>query len=329
MERRRFITLLGASATTLALPAYAQQRDQKPRIAVLQGGLTAGDPMGQKEVAALEDGLKALGYVPGRNIELDYRWPGAALDEVHKAAVAIAEAQPALVLSRSTPATIAMMRTSLPIVFLLVADPVGSGFVQNFARPGGNLTGFSNFEASVGGKWLELLKEASPTLSRVALIFNPGTAPYWQGYLQSAQAAARTLGAEVTSSPCGSVEDITSALDAVAATQGGGIIGIIDTFIADHREHIIQSAAQRKLPAIYGNQTFVASGGLMAYSVDYADIYRRAAAYVDRILHGVRPGELPVQEPAKFIISVNLKAAAAIGLKLPPSLVARADEVVE
>jgi putative tryptophan/tyrosine transport system substrate-binding protein len=329
MKRRRFITLLGASATTLALPAYAQQRDQKPRVAVLQGGLAAGDAMGLKEVAAFEEGLKALGYVPGRNIELDYRWPGAALDEVRKAAAAIAEAQPALVLSRSTPATAALMHSNLPIVFILVADPIGSGFVQSFARPGGSLTGFSNFEASVGGKWLELLKEAAPKLSHVTLIFNPGTAPYWEGYLKSAQAAAQSLGANVSSSPCGSVEDIASALDDVARTEGGGIIAIIDTFMVDHRDHIIQSAAQRRLPAIYGSQIFVPSGGLMAYSVDYPDLYRRAAAYVDLILHGARPAELPVQEPGKFTISVNLKAAAAIGLKLPQSLVARADEVIE
>jgi len=334
MKRRRFITLLGASATALvvpawALPAHAQQRDQKPRVAVLQGGLVADDPGGLKEIAAFEDGLKALGWTPGRNIELDYHWPGAALDEVRKAAGQIADKQPNLVLSRSTPATAALMHTGLPIVFLLVADPIGSGFVQNFARPGGNLTGFSNFEASVGGKWLELLKEAAPKLSRIALLFNPGTAPYWQGYQQSAQAAARTLGADVISTPCGSVEDIASALETIGRTEGGGIIVIVDTFLAEHRGVIVEQAAQHRLPAIYGTQSFVPSGGMMAYSVDYPDLYRRAASYVDRILHGVRPAELPVQEPAKFMLSVNLKAAAAIGLKLPQSLVARADEVIE
>jgi putative ABC transport system substrate-binding protein len=329
LKRRAFITLLGGAAVAWPLAARAQQRDQKRRIAVLLGGLAPGDIGGQEEVAAFEGGLKELGWKPGGNIEIDYRWPGAELEQVRAAANAIAATRPDLVLSRTTPATAALMRSGLPIVFVLVADPIGSGFVETFGQPGGNLTGFSNFEASVGGKWLELLKEAAPAVSRISLLFNPQTAPYADEYLQSAQAAARALGATVIAAPCNSPADIESVLAARAQEGGGGIIGITDTFLSDHRAQIVTLATQYRLPAVYGVRSFVLSGGLLAYSADYPDIYHRAAGYVDRILHGVHPAELPVQEPAKFTLSVNLKAAGAMGLTLPQTLLARADEVIE
>ncbi len=314
MRRRRFIALVGASAATLAVPALAQQRDQKPRVAVLQGGLSEGDSGGLKEVAAFEEGLKTLGWTPGRNIELDYHWPGAALDQMRRSAGEIADAKPNVVLSRSTPATAALTQAGLPVVFVLVADPIAARFVQTLARPGGNLTGFASFELSVGGKWLGLLKEAAPKLSRIALLFNPGTAPYWEGFYQSAQAAAGTIGVEVISLPCGSVEDIEEAMETLGRTEGGGIISLIDLFTAQHRDQITALATQHRLPAIYGNEIFMQAGGMMAYSVDYPELFRRAASYVDRILHGARPAELPVQQPEKFALSVNLKTADAIGL---------------
>jgi putative ABC transport system substrate-binding protein len=329
MKRRNFITLVGASVAGSALPAYAQQRDQKPRVAILQGGVSEGDAGGLKEVEAFEEGMKALGWIAGRNIELDYRWPGAALDQMRKAAGEIADTKPNLILSRSTSATTTLMQGGLPVVFVLVADPLGAGFVQSLARPGGNLTGFASLESSVGGKWLGLLKEAAPKLSRVALLFNPGTAPYWEGFYRSAKAAAGTLGVEVISLPCGSVEDIEGAMGTLGGTESGGFISIIDSFLAQHRDRITALAAQHRLPAIYGNEIFMQAGGMMAYSVDYPELFRRAASYVDRILHGARPAELPVQQPEKFSLSVNLKAADAIGLKLPQTLIARADEVIE
>jgi putative tryptophan/tyrosine transport system substrate-binding protein len=330
MKRRHFITLVGASTATLTLPVYAQQRDQKPRVAVLQGGLSEGDSAGLKEVAAFEEGLKALGWTPGRNIELVYHWPGAALDQMRRSAGEIADAKPNVVLSRSTPATAALTQAGLPVVFVLVADPLGAGFVQTLARPGGNLTGFASFEASVGGKWVGLLKEAAPKLLRIALLFNPGSAPYWEGFYQSAQAAAGTLGGvEVISSPCGSVEDIEEAMETLGRTEGGGFITLIDSFTAQHRDRITTLATHHRLPAIYGNEIFMQAGGMMAYSVDYPELFRRAASYVDRILHGARPAELPVQQPEKFALSVNLKTADAIGLTLPQALIARADEVIE
>jgi putative ABC transport system substrate-binding protein len=332
MKRRQFLTLAGGAIVApalLPLAARAQQREQKRRVAVLMGGLTAGDAGGLDETSALEAGLKELGWKPGGNIELDYRWPGAELDAVRAAANEIANLRPDLVVSRSTPATSALMTSGLPMVFVLVVDPLGSGFVQNLGHPGGNVTGFANFEASVGGKWLGLLKEAAPAVSRVALLFNPATAPFAGGYLNSAEAAAQSLGVTLIAARCTSSADIEPALAARAHEPGGGLIIITDTFLTEHRDLIIELATRYRLPAIYGVSTFIPRGGLMAYSADFPDIYRRAAGYVDRILHGTRPGELPVQEPAKYTLSINLKTARAIGLTLPLPLVARADAVVE
>jgi len=329
MRRREFIKLLGGTATAWPLAAHAQQHEQMRRVAVLLGGLEFGDASGQVEIAAFEERLKELGWTRGQNIDLDYHWPGAQTDRVHAVAGQIVATHPDLVLSRSTPATAALMSASLPIVFVLVADPMGSGFVQNPGHPGFNLTGFSTFEPSAGGKWLALLREAAPKVSRIALLFNPETAPFAEGYLHSARAAAQTLGVTAISVPCGNDADIQAAFTARTREGSSGIIGIADTFIADHCDLIIALAAQHRLPAIYGNPIFARSGGLMVYSPDYAAIYRRAASYVDRILRGTRPAELPVQEPDKFTLSVNLKAARAIGLNLPQTLVARADEVIE
>jgi len=332
MRRRNFITLVaGAAAAPIAWShaARAQQRVQKPRVAVLMGGLVSGDANGQAEAAALEDALRELGWRQGGSIELSYRWPGAELDAVRATASEIAANQPDLVLSRTTPATSALMSAGLPTVFLLVADPIRSGFVQNLAHPGGNVTGFTNFEASVGGKWLELLKEAAPSISHITLLFNPQTAPYAETYVHAAQSAAQTLGVTVAPAPCTSTAELENAIAAAAATPGGGVIAMIDTFLVEHRDFLIALVARHRLPAIYGSQVFAPIGGLMSYASDYPDIFRRAADYVDRILRGTRPGDLPVQEPAKFTLSVNLKAAAAIGLTLPQSLITRADEVIE
>jgi putative tryptophan/tyrosine transport system substrate-binding protein len=328
IRRRELITVFG-SVAAWPLAARAQQRGKMRRVAVLLGGLEFDDESGQAEVTAFEGALKDLGWTRGRNIDLDYHWPGAHIARMRTVADAIVAAHPDLVLSRSTPATAALKNASLPIVFVLVADPIGSGFVQNLGHPGGNLTGFSTFEPSVGGKWLALLKEAAPEVSRVAMLFNPETAPFAEGYLRSAQAAAQTLGATVISAPCSSDTDIQGVLSARAREGGGGIIGIADTFVADHRDLIISLAAQHRLPAIYGNPIFARSGGLIVYSPDYVDIYRRAAGYVDRILKGGRPGDLPVQEPDKFTLSVNIKTAKVLGLTMPPTLLSTADEVIE
>ncbi len=328
MRRRQFIGLLAGAAAARPFAARAQHAQQR-RVAVLMGGLASGDAAGKAEVDAFEAGLHELGWKPGGNIELDYRWPGAGLDAVRAAAGEIVAAHPDLVVSRTTPATTAMMGAGLPTVFVLVADPIRSGYVQNLGHPGGNVTGFSNFEASVGGKWLELLKEAVPALSHVGLLFNPQTAPFAEGFLHSAQTAAQSLGAAVVAAPCASPADIENAFAEASRQPGGGIIAIIDTFLTEHRDLLVELATRHRLPAVYGASAIAQSGGLMAYAADYPEIFRRAASYVDRILHGARPGDLPVQEPAKFTLTVNLKAATAIGLTLPQSLVSRADEVIE
>jgi putative ABC transport system substrate-binding protein len=251
------------------------------------------------------------------------------LDQISIAANEIVALRPDLVVTRSTPTTAIMMNRGLPIVFVLVTDPLLSGFVQSLGRPGGNATGFSVFESSVGGKWLALLKEAAPAVSKVSLLFNPETAPFAEGYRRSAEAAAPTLGITVVSAPCSNADHIESAFDARARESNGGIIGIPDTFINEHRDLIIERAAWHHLPAVYGVRDFVTRGGLLAYSADYLEIFHRAASYVDQTLRGVRPGDLPVQAPDKFTLSVNLRAARAIGLTLPPNLIARADEVIE
>ena len=328
MRRRGFIHGIAACAAW-PLAARAQSREQKRRVAVLMGGLLPDDSGGRAEVAAFEAGLAELGWKLGSNIELIYRWPGAELDQVSIAANEIAAMRPDLVVSRSTPTTAIMMNRGPPLVFVLVTDPLGSGFVRNLGKPGGSVTGFSLFEGSVGGKWLALLKEAGPSISKVSLLFNPETAPFAENYRRSAEAAAPTLGVTVVPAPCGNKAHIESAIAARASEGGGGVIGIPDTFINEHRDFIIELTAHHRLPAVYGNRNFVQRGGLLAYSVDLAAIFHRAAGYVDQTLRGVRPGELPVQAPDTFILSVNLKTAGAIGLSLPQNLIARADEVIE
>jgi putative tryptophan/tyrosine transport system substrate-binding protein len=256
MRRRDFIKGIAGSATTWPLAARAQQPERKRRVAVLMGGLLSGDPGGLAEVAGLENGLEELGWKPGSNIELDYRWPGAELDQVTVAANEIIAMRPDLVVSRSTPATAAIRNRGAPIVFVLVADPKGSGFVQDLGRPGGTVTGFSTFEASIGGKWLGLLKEATPAVTHVSLLFNPETAPFADGYLHSAQAAGQTLRTTISAAPCGSAADIEAAFADVARESGGGIIGIADTFITEHRDLII--ARRRDI----GFPQFMAAGFL-------------------------------------------------------------------
>ncbi len=329
MRRRDFIKGSASSAIWWPVAARAEPPEQKRRVVVLMGGLLSDDSGGQAEAAALEAGLTELGWKLGGNIEFEYRWPGAELDQVSIAVNEIIGLRPDLVVSRSTPATAIMMNRGLPIVFLLVTDPIFSGFVPSLRRPGGNATGFSLFESSVGGKWLSLLKEAAPATSRVSLLFNPETAPFADGYRRSAEAAAPTLGITVISAPCGNAGHIEGAVAEQARENGGGIIGIPDTFINEHRDLIIELAARYHVPAVYGIRDFVPRGGLLAYSADFVAIFSRAAGYVDQILRGARPGELPVQAPDKFTLSVNLKTAGAIGLILPQNLIARADEVIE
>ncbi|GEC34268.1 ABC transporter substrate-binding protein [Sinorhizobium fredii] len=289
------------------------------------------DPDGQARVKAFRDALQDLGWVEGRNLQLDRRWAAGGVDRFRTYAAELVALAPDLVLGDATPSVAALLRETktIPIVFCRVGDPVGSGFVKSLARPGGNMTGFTAFEASMGPKWLELLKDASPGLVHVALLFNPKTAPHVESlFLRSIEAAAPSLGIVAVPARVQSSAAIKDAIRAIGQANGG-LAAMPDTFLVDHRGLITKMAAQHHVPAIYTNRVFAAEGGLLSYGFDVPDMYRRAASYADRILRGARPSELPVQAPTRFQLVINLKTANALGLTIPPTLLARADEVIE
>jgi putative tryptophan/tyrosine transport system substrate-binding protein len=329
MRRREFITLMGGSAMW-PLAASAQQGELLRRIGVLMLFLQ-DEPTGQAEIAAFRMGLAEQGWVEGRNIHIDFRWAGGDLERAQAFAKELVDLKPDVLIGRSTPTTAALKRetNSIPIVFVNIVEPVESGFVQNFVRPGGNITGFTNFEASIGGKWLQLLKELDPRIARVAVIYNPLTAPFARSFVGSIQLAAPTLGVDAITMPVRSKADIEAAVTAFARQPGGGLVAIPDSFTVEHRDLIIDLAARTRLPAVYNSRVFTPSGGLMAYAVDALDLFRRAAGYVDRILKGTKPSDLPVQQPSRFELSINLKTAKALGLTVPQALLSSADEVIE
>lgn len=328
--RRRFITLLGGAAAAWSPAARGQQSDRLRRIGVLMG-LSEGDPGGQAEVDALQHGLRDLGWVEGHNIHIDYRWPGGDIERARAFAKELVALKPDVLVTRSTPATLALKAetSTIPIVFVSIAEPQVSGLVESLGRPGGNITGFTNFEASLGGKLMDLLKQVSPRLKRASFLYNPTTAPYAQSYLRSAQAAATALAVEPVASPVQNDADIEAAITTLAREPSGGLVGIPDTFIQQRRDLIVTLVHRYRLPAIYANRVWTPSGGLMSYAVDVLDLLRRAAAYVDGILKGARPADLPVQQPSKYELIINLKTAKTLGLTMPPNLLATADEVIE
>jgi putative ABC transport system substrate-binding protein len=329
VRRRQFITLFG-SAAAWPLAARAQQSGRMRRVGVLMN-VVENDPGGVAEMADLRQGLAELGWVADRNINIEFRWPGGDLERAQALAKELVDLKPEVLLARSTPTTAALKRESdsIPIVFVNVTEPVEQGFVQSLAQPGGNITGFTNFESMIGGKWLQLLKEVDPRIARVAIIFNPQTAPFAGLFLRSVEAAAPGLAVEVAAMPVQSDTDIETAMTAFARRPAGGLVAIPDSFTGQHRDLIIAVAARNRLPALYANLVSTPSGGLMAYAVDTRDLMHRAAGYVDRILKGDKPSELPVQQPAKFELSINLKTARALGLTVPQSLLTVADEVIE
>jgi len=328
MRRREFITLLGgaAAAWPLAVPA---QTKQMRRIGVLMG-LTAGDQEAQSRVVAFESSLRDMGWVKGRNLSIEYRWAGDGNLLRDHAAELLAMA-PDLIFANSTPVTVALREQSqaVPIVFTQVVDPVGQGLVSNLARPGGNLTGFTSFEFSIGTKWLEALKQTAPRVTRVALVFNPQSAPYADLFLRPVEAAAPSFSVTPIAAAVRDTADVDRVFDALVHEPNGGLMVLPDISMTNYREAIVALAARHRVPAIYPFRFFATSGGLMCYGTDVAEIFRRAAAYVDRILKGTSPGELPIQAPNKYELVINLKTAKALGLELPPTLVARADEVIE
>ena len=330
MRRREFTRLLVGATVAWSVAGHAQQIERVRRIGVLTF-LAESDQEGQSSVAAFREELRKLGWMEGRNSEIDIRWAAADVELMKRFAKELVTLQPDLILTSSTPATAAMLQQTrtIPIIFVLVADPVGSGFVASLPRPGGNATGFTSNVESLGGKWVELLKEIAPRVARVTLLFNPPTATFVEGYLNQFKAAAASLGAEAIVAPVNDMPGVESLVITEAREPNSGLVVIPDAFTFLHRAEITALAARYHVPAVYSFRSFAEVGGLISYGPYIVDEYRRAASYADRILKGSKPSELPVQEPVKFELVVNLKTAKALGLDVPPSLLAAADEVIE
>ena len=330
MRRRHFITLLGGAAVAWPLAARARQAKRMRRVGILKS-TTEDDSEGRARDAAFLKGLRDVGLTEGRNVKLDYRWAGSDVERLRIFASELVALAPDVLLAGSSPSLAALHRATatVPIVFVLVSDPVGQGFVQSLAHPGGNITGFSNFEFSTIGKWVDLLNGIAPDIKHIALIFNPDTAPYARHYIPPFEDAAKSLAAEPISAPVHSEAELESATGALAERGGGGIIVMSDPFTLTHRGAIISLAARYRLPAVYPFRYFASDGGLLSYGVDAPDLFRRSASYVDRILKGANPADLPVQQPTKFELVINLKTAKALGLAIPDRVLALADEVIE
>jgi putative ABC transport system substrate-binding protein len=328
IRRREFITLLGGAAAW-PLAAGAQQGDRMRRIGVLMPG-DENDLERKTQLSAFMQALAGLGRTDGRNVRVDSRWGGADINRIRALAQELVGLKPDIILAASTPATAAVQRETrtIPIVFVTVGDPVASGIVPRLDRPGGNVTGFAGNEATLGGKWLELLSEIAPGLKRAAIMFNPDTALV-STYMPSFETAARSLKVEPIIAPIHSDEEIEKAINSLRREPGAGLVAMPDVFMVVHRARIISAAARNNVPAVYQQSAFARDGGLLSYGVDRLDIFRRAASYVDRILRGEKPGDLPVQFPTKFEMVVNRKTAKALGLAIPPSILVRADEVIE
>ena len=330
MQRREFITLLGGTAIAWPLAAHAQHSEQMRRIGVLQGGGDTDDPRSQPNIAAFLQTLQQLGWADGRNVKIDYRWPAADADKTRKYAAELVALAPDVILAMSSPSLDSLLQATrtVPIVFVGVADPAGAGFVDSLSRPGGNATGFMLFDYSLSTKWVELLKEIAPGVKRAAVLRDPAIAS-GIGQWGAISSAAPSLGVEVSPVNVRDAPEIERDLAAFAGSGNGGLIVTGSPLSIVHRELIISLAVRHKLPTVYFQRRFVAGGGLISYGPDMTDHSRRAAGYVDRILKGEKPADLPVQAPTKYDLVVNLKTAKALGLTIPPAVLARADEVIE
>ena len=328
MHRRKFITLLGGAAATWPLTARAQQSERMRRIAVLPGG--ADTDRSQPNIAAFLQALQQLGWTDGRNVKIDYRWPAGDADKYRKYAAELVALAPDVILAIGTPSLASLLQATrtVPIVFVAVADPVGAGYVDSLSRPGGNATGFMLFDYGLSTKWLELLKQIAPGVTRAAVLWDP-TIPAGIGQFAVIQSVAPSIGIEVTPVNMRDATEIERAVAAFAREPNGGLIVTASSLAQAQRDLIVTLAAWHKLPAVYFQRIFVTGGGLISYGADAVDQYRRAAGYVDRILKGEKPADLPVQAPTKYELVINLKIAKTLGLTVPPSLLARADEVIE
>jgi putative tryptophan/tyrosine transport system substrate-binding protein len=328
MKRREFIAGLAATAAW-PLVVRAQQSDRIRCIGVLMGG-DENDPVRKTYVSTFTQALAGLGWTEGRNMRMDVRWGGFDTNRMQAFAKELVSLQPDIILADVTPAAVALRRETqtIPIVLAGVNDPVASGLVARLDRPGGNITGFAGSEATLGGKYLELLSEIAPGIKRAAIMFNPDN-PSTSIFMPSLVTAARSLKVVPIPAPVHSDEEIETAITALGSEPGGGLVAIGDIFIYAHRTAIISAAARNNVPAVYAVSDFAREGGLLSYGVDLVDPWRRAGSYVDRILRGAKPGDLPVQFPTKYWLAVNLKTAKALGLTIPPNLLTLADEVIE
>ena len=330
MKRRAFIGFAGWIMTNWPLALLAQQSDIKKRIGVLIAR-PENDAEGQSYRAAFQQALDLLGWRPGHNVEIDYRWTAGNADLADTFARELIALRPDILLINSTASVIAARRIAgtIPIVMAAVADPVAQGFVQSLERPGSNITGFAVEEPEMGAKWVELLKEISPRVRHITAVYNPDSAPFARMFLPSIESVRASFSVELAIALVRNEDDVGNAIAAAARQQDGGLLFLPDSFLASRRDLIANLVAKQRLPAIYSHPSFVRNGGLIGYGFDRADIFRRAASYVDRILKGEKPSQLPVQMPTKFELAINLKAAQALELTIPPALLARADEVVE
>ena len=331
MRRRYFMTLIGGAAAAWPFAARAQQPVRMRRIGVLMAP-PAADPVGKADLSLFTQAFHALGWTADSTVQLDVRWAAGEVDRMQMLAKELVASQPDVILSHGTAVTAVLQKETrtIPIVFVVVSDPVGSGFVASLPAPGGNMTGFINLEAQLGGKWLELLTEIAPSIKRVAVIFNPDTAAgrgsyYWP----SVEAAALSHKVEPISSPVYNDAEVETVVTSLGREPGGGLVVMPDTFTLVHRAPIILSAARNNVPAVYWSSTHARDGGLLSYGVDNGELFRRSASYVDRILRGANPVDLPVQVPIKYEIVVNLRTAKALGLTVPLIMQMTADDVVE
>ena len=330
MRRREFTRLLGGATVSWSVAAHAQQTERVRRIGVLTSAADS-DQEGQSSIAAFREGLRKLGWVEGRNSEIDIRWAAADVELMKRFVKEFVALEPDLIFTSSTPATAAMLQATrtIPVVFALVADPVGNGFVASLPRPGGNVTGFTPIVGSLGGKWVELLKQIAPSVGRISMVFNPPTATFVESYLDPFKAAAASLGMEAIIAPVEAMRELESRVAIHAREPNSGLVVIPDAFTGLHRTDIISLTLRHRIPAVDWSRSFAEGGGLISYGPYLVDEYQRAATYADRILKGEKPSQLPVQAPLKFQLVINLKTAKALGLTVPQTLLVAADELIE
>jgi putative tryptophan/tyrosine transport system substrate-binding protein len=330
VRRREFITLLGGAAAAWPITTRAQQPERMRRIAVLMNN-AEDDPEGQARAAAFRQGLQALGWTEGKNLRLDWYWTAGDVGRIRGDVRQLLDRPPDIIVAngRATLSEAVQVVRSIPIVFVLVTDPVGQGFISSLARPGGNVTGFTFFEYAMFGKSLELLRKVAPAVTRIGFIFNPDMTAFYDQFLPAFETDARQHSIKLTVARVGTEAEIDAAIAKIAAAPGGGLIVPPDAYTLVHRNLIVHSTAQHRIPAIYSYRQVIKEGGLMSYGPETSDIFRRSASYVDRILKGANPGDLPAQTPAKFEFAINLKTATALGLTVPPTVIALADEVIE